>query len=189
MNAAKLIPIIPRSGLYLCGHGHGDDRRFARLFRETWVSLPLTARRRMLKHWREDERRGMRGFWCMGPTQAYPTIQLLFSWFRTESDLYAALDLMPEEEPQPFAQVFGGGHTLRFLAAAVDRMPDDVVRRLIAHELAHVHQFASGGLGADCEDDAERLAGAWGYSDQPIREWDADTSDAPWRSATNSRNG
>jgi len=169
MNTVQLIPIMPRSGIYLSAHGHGDDGRFARLFKETWLALPLSARRRLLRHWWHDKRRGIGGFWGT-PTTTSPTIELLSGWFRTESALWEALDGMPDEEP-PFAQTFGGGHTLRFWSTAVDQMPDDLVRRLIAHELAHVHQFACGRLRVDCEADAGQLACCWGYSGEPIREW------------------
>jgi hypothetical protein len=169
MNTVQLISIIPRSGIYLSAHGHGDDRRFARLFKETWLSLPLLARRMMLRHWHE-ERRGIGGFW--GTPTTSPTIELLSGWFPTESSLWEAMDGMPEAE-QPLAQVFGGGHTVRFWSTAVDDMPDDLARRLIAHELAHVHQFACGRSGVDCEADAEQLACSWGYPGGTIREWAA----------------
>jgi hypothetical protein len=36
------------------------------------------------------------------------------------------------------------GHGLRFCSTDVDKTPDDVVRDIIAHELAHVRQFALG---------------------------------------------
>jgi hypothetical protein len=170
MNTVQLIPIIPRSGIYLSGHGHGDDRRFARLFKGTWLTLPLAARRKMLRHWRHDERRGIGGFW--GTPTTSPTIELLSGWFPTESALWEAMDGLPEAE-QPLAQTFGGGHTLRFWSRALDPMPDDLVRRLVAHELAHVHQFACGRSGADCEAFAEQLASCWGYPGGPIREWAA----------------
>src|SRR5690349_19554596 len=46
------VPLLPRHGIYLTVDGHGDGRRFARIFLTVWKRLPLCDRRRILRHWR-----------------------------------------------------------------------------------------------------------------------------------------
>ena len=51
-----LIPIQRSASLHLVCLGHGDDRRFARLFREVWLRIPSGCRRRMIDWWRGHDR-------------------------------------------------------------------------------------------------------------------------------------
>lgn len=194
----QLIPILPRSGLYLPQFGYADDRRFARIFRETWLSLPLWARRRMLRHWREDSRRVIGDLMVTKATRGKapsecpvgsvqdarihtmisPKIELLPGWYGSECVLNVRL-CEARELMQPLGQVLWGGHVLRFWSEAVGRMPDDIVRRLIAHELAHVFQHAVGyeehfGYIPDhdeCELHTEEMADFWGFNGEAIHRW------------------
>jgi hypothetical protein len=45
-----LLPIAPKAGLFLVRHGHGDEERFANLFRETWKSIPREERRALYRY-------------------------------------------------------------------------------------------------------------------------------------------
>lgn len=161
---------IRKNGYYRLGRQplwlfapHGDGERFARLWDETWRRLPLAVRRAIRRHWRSPKAIGY------GVIQS-PLIELLDDWVvREEGGLGA---------------VFRGGHQVRFAAEAVDAAPDDVVQDLIAHELAHVHQWAVGEMElllADSEDPdfnyseielwADERVLEWGFSVTSIDEW------------------
>ena len=126
VKSPVMIYVFSRtSGLYLEGYGAADDARFARVFSETWRSLPLWFRRRCVRFWTT-----MRTH----PDAIVPRIEVadvMSDWFRDDSDI-------------AIAQCGMMGRLLTFCGPVVDAMPDDVLRILIAHELAHVHQWASG---------------------------------------------
>jgi hypothetical protein len=71
------------------------------------------------------------------------------------------------------------GHEIQFWAKIVAAYPDEQVQDLIAHELAHVFQWASGWDLDDDDDDAtlveehaDWLVEAWGFSSTAIDDWD-----------------
>ena len=149
--------LAPRQPVYLFAP-HGDGVRFARLWGETWRRLPLGVRRALLRHWRSPE--AIR-YGVLQP----PLIELLEDWgVREDGDLGA---------------VSRGGHQIRFAADVVDAMPDDIVRDLIAHELAHVYQWAIGedmtpdpefGF-LDIEECADEMVRDWGFGVESIDDW------------------
>jgi hypothetical protein len=104
-------PLLPRHGIVLHCDNVEDPGRFARLFRETWHAIPLGPRRLMLKHWRDK-------------TSLCPLPRIVMVKFLRDN----ALGLCKNE-----------GCEVQFLTDAVDLMPDECVRTLIAHELAHVY--------------------------------------------------
>ena len=56
--ALHIKPLLPRHGINLIvwdSEHTADGVRFVRLFRETWSTLPLYVRRKILKHWRDAE--------------------------------------------------------------------------------------------------------------------------------------
>jgi hypothetical protein len=70
-----------------------------------------------------------------------------------------------------FAQVGGNGMTLRFSADDFMVFPDKIAQWIIAHELAHVFQKATGrvpGGQNENEDDANRIAHGWGFDNAPV---------------------
>jgi hypothetical protein len=112
----------------------GDGDRFARLFTETWSRLPPDTQAGICTHWAKEEDQEVR-------------IELS-NWLRKSLNRDAQVALL--------------GYELMFDAAEVDRMPDPVVKALIAHELAHVFQYATGrNLKEDLESDAEDLVCEW----------------------------
>lgn len=153
------VPLLPRHGIRL--HSPcGDGRRFARRFVETWARIPLWARRAMLAHWRkppEDFR-----------SSAIPSIQLLDSWpgqvgkgLRATNGCSAAR-----------------GHVLLFSRPIVEAYPDDIVRDLVAHELAHVVQEAVGQQfgeleheAIEWEEDADDRMAFWGFDPESMDRW------------------
>ncbi len=68
------------------------------------------------------------------------------------------------------------GHKIQFWSKVVRHLPDGVVRDLIAHELAHVTQWARGqDLNTDdcfmVEFEADELIEEWGFSSESIDDW------------------
>jgi hypothetical protein len=169
VKSGHIVPIQPRNRVYLTVFGGGDGPRFARLFRETWVRLPLSVRRKLLAHWRKG---GTLGFIVS------PDVEL--------SDY-------PFGPGRTFGMVDHYGHRLRFRAKFVDPMPDNVVQDLIAHELAHVLQSAQGircvrkwtdgrakyvdsdgmdfGGNFEIELSADEAMSRWGFNPESLDDW------------------
>lgn len=160
-NSPTRLPIVPRHQLYLMAHGQGNDARFARLFRETWQSIPLPDRRRMLTHWQDNE-------WSRSTQPAKPQIELLDGW--TEPIL--TRNFRPKTS-RAFGQCNFLGNELRFHAAVVDRLPEAHVRELVAHELAHVFWLAQGDCSRRpiCEIRADRQMTRWGFDPFAMDDW------------------
>src|SRR4051812_30768177 len=70
LKSGQFRRLLPRHHIYLFAPKGGGER-FARLFVETWRRLPLYARRRILKHWKNDRR---------ADTVLRPQIELLSGW-------------------------------------------------------------------------------------------------------------
>lgn len=141
--------ILPRSGLYLRETNMIDGARFARLFGEVWRTLPLFARRRMLRYFRGGKllERVLTG----GPSPA----------------------ILITAEPLDGAGL-GSWQQKRgaflFWCEAVNHLPDIHLRTLIAHELAHCVLSASG---ADTDDEVwvRELNIEWGYDEDALDNW------------------
>jgi len=142
----------------------GDGRRFARLFRQTWQKLPLSARRRLLKHWREARR--LR-YGDAPLTAPWPSIELL---------AYKS-DFSRGNSPDAVAQYSHRLCGFYFLAGTMDALPEDAVEAVIAHELAHAvlciedvyHHLDPANvdydsMGFSCSEyEADEMAGDWGF--------------------------
>jgi hypothetical protein len=170
--------ILPRQRVYLWVYA-GDGDKFARLFAETWRRMPLWARRRILRHWRNDPRAAFAG-------DLSPKIELTTHWKNREGT----------EKDGEMAAVARLGHYMAFADQVVARMPDAVVHDLVAHELAHVLQFASGYeidrsisrdddalwlapngstlTAGDLETEADNIAENWGFRVESIDDWAVD---------------
>jgi hypothetical protein len=158
LKAGHLQRLLHRHHVYLFApSGYGE--RFAWLFVETWRRLPYVARRRVLRHWKTD---------LGAVTQLSPQIDLLPDWSGRgdEPGLGGAK-----------AAVGGLGRQTAFWTRIIDAYPDELVRDLIAHELAHVFQWATGwdidqAGPCTCEQEAEVLVEAWGFSSTAMDDWD-----------------
>jgi hypothetical protein len=155
LRAGYYWRLLPRHGVHLFAPCEGGER-FARLFIETWKRLPYLARRRILGHWKK------------GPLGIGPRIHLLPDWSGRRSRV----------DPDGALATTGLlGLELFFCAEAVAAYPDELVRGIVAHELAHVLQWASGCdmVGVDAEEwemDADELVEDWGFSATAMDEWD-----------------
>jgi hypothetical protein len=170
--APEFFPIVPTSRLWLPRLGVGNDERFANIFRDTWRQIDIRARRLMVAHWRNGQPRyAIQGLWS-------PTIRLCRSWQFNEWSWRGPRDL---------GACGSGGHSLYFYAPVVDAMPTKHVGELIAHELAHVIQYATGDLprpgGTDrtiprscdpIENIADEYMEWWGFDPSAIDEWCAE---------------
>ncbi len=149
--------LLPRHGIRLFAP-HGEGERFARLFANTWSQIPLGPRRSILRHWRQP---------CpILAGESLPRIELLNAW----SGRQRGRGLRGDK-----AMVLWKGHRLRFWRPIVAAYPDNLVKDLIAHELAHVYQDSRGFTFENaywCEEDADMRAEDWGFSATAIDEWD-----------------
>jgi hypothetical protein len=131
--------------LLLIAEGDGA-KSFVRLFRDCWKRIPFKARRAILAHWQNS------------PVSWYPKIELSNSWGDAQTC---------------FGQVRHAGLEVRFSAKDFALLPDEVASWIIAHELAHVYQKATGKRpGGDAlesnEEDADEIAPSWGF-DRTLR--------------------
>jgi len=151
------IPIIRRNGLFLYWID-GDGPRFARLFAETWRQLPLWARRRILRYWRETHPRTSNDT-LVEVEPPWPHIELLadksdFHWRGNSKDAMAQTVK---------------GKLFAFKSSVMDTMPDAEVLFTIAHELAHAFYFAGDDIEEHFSDpewadiEADELADLWGF--------------------------
>lgn len=146
---ARMIGIVPRSNLYLRETDLIDGHRFARLFGEVWRTLPLFARRRMLRYFRDGW--ALEAMITGGPSPA----------------------ILITAEP-----IEGGGlgcwrqkrGAFFFWAEAVNRLPDTHLRTLIAHELVHCVLTASGEDSSD-EMWVRETNIEWGYDENALDDW------------------
>ena len=150
----------PRPPLYLFAPDGGAER-FTRLFRETWRRIPCWYRGSMLRHWRVAPE--------FPRYVLTPQVQLLECWGDTPRRSLRGVK----------AAVSEAGHRLKFRTRVVDAYPDDLVRDLIAHELAHVVQCATGGIELEGDDagfwnevGADELVDCWGFEPDAMDEWD-----------------
>jgi len=167
-NAPEFLPIVPSSRLWLPRLGIGDDERFAFIFRDTWRRIPLRAKRLMVRHWRMSEPVwAIQGFWS-------PVIELADYWEFSDRTV---------RHPKDAAACGRNGHSLYFYAPLVDAMPVVHVQELVAHELAHVVQFAIGEPPSgdrtlprgsdDAEMVADEIMEEWGYDPNAMDDWTA----------------
>ena len=149
------IPIIRRNGLFLYWID-GDGPRFARLFAETWRQLPLWARRKLLKYWREFI--------------AKAVIDCKWEWHWPVIELVAdTSDFHRGNSGDAIGQTRLAGTHFGFKAGGMDTLPDAEVKFTIALELAHALCFAGDDAGEYVSDsdwveiDADELAEEWGF--------------------------
>ncbi|HEV2294072.1 MAG TPA: DUF4157 domain-containing protein [Tepidisphaeraceae bacterium] len=131
---------------------------FLTRFREVWREIPLSCRRVMLKHWHT------------GSPRSVPLVEAGAYW--SGSDALATVAL--------------NGWAMKF-KPAVYEMSVGAARALIAHELAHVYQHATGTIAewsSGCggieaargciEDDADDIAADWGFDRNELEDWKRD---------------
>ncbi len=160
LSEGATTKVWPRPPLYLFAPDGGAER-FTRLFRETWLRIPYWCRRRMLIHWRPCPE-------C--PSNILnPRVELLEFWKDTPLRGLRGLK----------AAVYQRGHQLRFRTRIVNAYPDHLVRDLIAHELAHVCQYATGSFATEGDDaearneiGADDMVDFWGFEPYAMDEWD-----------------
>jgi hypothetical protein len=163
LRSGELTPILPRHGVYLRSYSRRtrhQEPRFADLFAATFRRLPLEARRRILGWWRKNRR----SFNPFAPEIVLATRE----W----------MGKTRQERRGVWALVTKVGTAMYFHAATVATTPDHVVCDLIAHELAHVYQWASGWrpTGDPAQDSldeehANKLVVLWGFEVDTIDDW------------------
>jgi len=182
-SSQQLLPILPRSGLYLESFHCGDEQRFISLFTDTWQRIPIGPRRRLLAHWRKPHpARDRHSLVRKHPRKGVefelvvPRIQLLHGWGLSLRD-----EVLIRSAKLNTGHVCGicaaNGFVLRYWSPAMDRLPEHLARYLIAHELAHAYQYAVGYRRRFDQDevtigqlevDADKLASWWKCGDNHI---------------------
>lgn len=123
---SPVIPICKESELFLVRHGHGDDERFAAIFRAMWDRIPKEARKLLERFWWSDGHRRCTAFWG-------PEIELLDDW-EGRAKFVAATVLVDKQRIK---------FRMKFWAPFFTAIPDDSAQIWMAHEMAHVYQFAT----------------------------------------------
>ena len=155
--------LLPAHGV-TCTVFYGNGAAFADVFRSTFARLPLYARRRILKHWRKTAE--AQRIAVHNP----PHIEFV------KAGLCSPLwrDSTGRERKRPaVAAVTRRGFAMHFGAELFDAMPPNVAADVIAHELAHVYEFARGvdDEPLDAELAADALMDEWGFDADSIDRW------------------
>lgn len=163
-NAARCgllgsVPLLPRHGIVVEGV---SSPRFVRLFRKTWAMIPLAARRAILKHWRRRRPDGLALFLRHASPMQRAKIRAATRPSKRMNERRPTIRLSTRLRGAMVADL---GHYVVFEAKFLDSLRPARACHVIAHELAHVYQYAIGthdGMTYDgAEADAERLAKAW----------------------------
>jgi len=136
----------------------GGGAKFASIWGKTWSRLPLWMRRKILRHWRENDPE--RSAVIMSPV-----IELL--------------DFIAIDHGNPYGCVTRLGHMLQFRADRFAIMPEEVACDLVAHELMHVWQWADGrdwseyhhGGAFDIETEADEMMDYIGFDSESLDRW------------------
>lgn len=156
------MAIATSSGLYMAAWGHAADRRFARVFRQAWRKVPLSARRVTVRHWRRYR-------------DAYAAAAALI-----DVPLVEVLDYKSNfhrgRSKDAVGQCDHMGTVLAFWAPWVDRLPDEHLETLIAHELAHVYLIATrpGHMQqrySRAESEVYAVLSEWGFDEDSYWQW------------------
>lgn len=171
--------------LHLPGHTasfrvhDGDWQRFARLFLRVWNRLPPDATRKIREFWRSADLPRLPGqivdggcVECASDGQVTASCRADQSRGRHVEHSAGFVDL--------------AGTVLVFNATHCDAMPEEVVEVLVAHELAHVWQFATDYGNKETsydeiESHANGLVDSWGFDLTLLMKW-RDDFRASWLS-------
>lgn len=162
------IAIQASSRLYLTARTKGENEMyFVDRFRDTWRRIPLGVRRSLRAYWRP----------CCYFGRHSPSIKLV----RNLKCEHSATG----ESVGVYGLMENSGHGLRFSLPHIREMPAHCACDLIAHELAHCFQRATGtaeaiayfSMGdanaryAISEFDADRTTEEWGFNPRSIGFW------------------
>jgi hypothetical protein len=150
LGNGKVIRLLPGHDVFLTVWS-GDGKRFAKVFRAAWKTIPRRDTRRILTHWK------------VGSMPRIDLIQYQLSG------------------PRAVAEVILG-RQMRFYNKYIEKMSDDVLQYVIAHELAHVLQQTQpkGYFPPSTSEkrrrelvelDAALSTDAWGYDPDLIDNW------------------
>ena len=148
-TATGKLPLLRQHNIAL--HSYGIPRelevRFARVFQATLERIPCASRRKILTHWRDNTLPGR-----------------------------VLVEVVPFK--MDFVRGHGGyaactkcGRDLAFWSPMVDRLPDEHLSAMIAHELAHVLHWADDpahGEDPNAEDLANAKVREWGFLDPEV---------------------
>lgn len=163
------IPIAEEAKLYLTPWGHGNDLRFANLFREAWNRVPSTNRFFLTRYW---EHRGYSHGLVCGESHSSPRIELVSGWRDRDN-----IDMKWNQAIA--GEIFACGYLMRFCAPLIDVMPPDIVQDVVGHQLAHCWQYADSVVQntfrwwdlANLETEAAQVMRSWGFNPGSLAQW------------------
>ena len=144
----------------------GDPSRFADVFRATWKRWPRRYKIAVLSYWRKQA--GQQGRkWSHKSFLPYIVL----------TTRPPSTDGIPEDDI--LGCVRDAGQQMQFLSAVSTVMPEEHLATLIAHELTHVWQYATGypfhpedtGPFSCKECDCQEINRDNGFSEQELDEW------------------
>jgi hypothetical protein len=149
-----LIQPVPGAPLYLIKRGITDDERLARCIAATWQRVPEDARLAMTTRWLSSEKDANEGALGTGALR----IEALPHW---------------EGRTQAMGMCLNRGRAIRLLSCFVDAAPDNHLKTIIAHELAHCFQDTADWVEPETtiEEDAIEIMADWGFRNADIHDW------------------
>lgn len=112
---------LRKARIYVVNNASDEAPRLTRMFRIVWLSLPPSARNRIIKHWHENDR----GYLPNDPgtlLRGVPTIKV-------------------SGEAKAIAET-SYGHSFHFHENVLRNMPDQILQDIIAHELGHAWSYS-----------------------------------------------
>lgn len=139
--------------LYLILRGCCDEKKLATAIEETWQRIPATARSIIHEHCRTSKEEDT----CIdGPIR----IEALPKWPRSH---------------RCWATCLAGGHAIRIVSTIVNTAPPAMLSHLLAHELGHTFQHATGSNWSRpkrvIEQEVKEIIDGWGFKDKLIKAW------------------
>ena len=120
--------------------------RLATLFHDVWHKLPEIDRKRMIEYWNGREQQGI---------LADPVV--------------AVTNKMVDNKALGATNMFG--FMLRFWKTFVDKGFEAKVQDVIAHELAHVFDYATNGKDSDASEEfADDTMRRWGFNPDSVKD-------------------
>ncbi len=171
-RSLKYLPLDEQSRLLLPVQLPEDDPvlwTFVEAFHETWDHVPSSAKAEIIHHWLHDQAAESIDPWS-------PRLDLLPDFKVSDTDGWGS-------EVGVFASCRGDGHILSFCADLLYDQSMSSIVCIIAHELAHVWQIATGCVDILLIEDGtafERDAGDIAFTDRWAIEDDANDLIAAW---------
>ncbi len=157
---------VPGVPVDILGYGFADDQRVANLFANVWEGIARTERKQIVRYLQSKR---------FPQNIRHPTD---ITTFANRSLRIDVVPHWPGRQTRLEGVNMLYGHAIRLWATVVNAMPDNALKSLIGHELAHTFQWASQpnhALTYDkdrSEREAESIADSWGCGIATLEKWE-----------------